>query len=611
VTLTIKTTDLKNLFKSVWHHLTRRRQNQFRLLLGLMLISAFVEVVSLGAVVPFLAVLATPDVVFNHPIVVSLAYSWGLTSSDQLVLPMVIGFAVIALIAGIIRVLLLWVNTRLAFSSGTDMSKEIYYRTLHQPYSVHLARNSSELLSGITNKVHSVIFGVLLPLLTFISSAVLLVSISFALFAINPMVASIVTIVFSATYGMITWFSHKWLDQNGKLIASELTQAVKVLQEGLGCIRDVLLDGTQKIYCNTYEKADRRLKKAQGNNVFIGSFPRFMVETLAMVLIAALVYGLSHENGGISNALPVLGAMALGAQRLLPALQQCYGSWASIIGNQASLVDIVELLDQPLQEKNSEAIALPSSFSFQKTVQFNAVRFRYSENSHWVLNDISLTIRKGERVGIVGSTGCGKSTLMDLLMGLLIPTEGKILIDDQVMSQNQIRAWQSNIAHVPQSIYLTDGTIAENIALCLEPNDINMKRLQEVTCQAQIAEFIESQPRKFDSQVGERGIRLSGGQSQRIGIARSLYKQASILVFDEATSALDNTTEKEVMSSIEGLKRDLTILIISHRITTVRHCDVIVELDRGRVVAQGTFEQLIQNSPSFRGLAKSMEVEKN
>ena len=247
----IKKTDLKTLLKDLWHHQSRRRQNQFRLLLGLMLISAFAEVVSLGAVIPFLAILATPDVVFNNPIVASLAHFWNLTSSDQLVLPLVIAFAAIALIAGIIRVLLLWINTRLTYSSGTDLSREIYYRTLHQPYLAHLTRNSSELLSGITNKVHDVMFGVLYPLLTLISSAVLLVTISFALFAINPVVASIISIIFSAAYGLMTWFSRKWLIQNGKLISSELTQVVKVLQEGLGCIRDVLLDGTQKIYCDT------------------------------------------------------------------------------------------------------------------------------------------------------------------------------------------------------------------------------------------------------------------------------------------------------------------------------------------------------------------------
>jgi ATP-binding cassette, subfamily B, bacterial PglK len=602
VTPAIKMTDLKTLLKILWYHLSRRRQKQFILLLGLMLISAFAEIVSLGAVVPFLAILATPDVVFNHPIVVSLARSWNLTSSDQLVLPLVIVFAVIALFAGIIRVLLLWVNTRLAFSSGTDLSMKIYYLTLHQSYSVHLSRNSSELLSGITNKINDVIFALFLPLLTLISSSVLLVTIAFTLFAINPMVASIITILFIAVYGLITWFFYKWLDKNGKLIASEQTRVVKVLQEGLGCIRDVLLDGTQKNYCDTYQKADLQLKRARGSNYFISTCPRFMVETLAMVLIAVLVYGISRENGGISNALPMLGAMALGLQRLLPGLQQCYNAWASIVGTQALLVDIVEFLDQPLDENGSEVTIPP--LPFEKSVKFSVVGFRYSENNPWVLNDVNLTIQKGERVGIVGSTGCGKSTLMDLFVGLLIPTKGEILVDDQVMNQNQIRAWQGNIAHVPQSIYLTDGTVAENIALCVEPNEIHMSRLQEAARQAQIAEFIESQPAKYGTEVGERGIRLSGGQRQRIGIARLLYKQASVLVFDEATSALDSVTEGKIMETIKELNPKITILIIAHRLSTLQDCDSIIELENGSVKAKGTFEELLEYSESFRQISR-------
>jgi ATP-binding cassette, subfamily B, bacterial PglK len=601
VTLTVKTTHLKTLIKDLWCHLSKHRQNQFILLFGLMLLSAFADVISLGAVVPFLAILVTPDVVFNYPFVASLALSWGFTSSDQLVLPLVITFAVLAVVAGIIRVLLMWINTRLAFSSGTDLSMKIYYRTLYQPYSVHLTRNSSELLSGITHKIDDVIFGVLLPLLIFISSAVLLVTIAFTLFAINPVVASIITIVFSAAYGLMTWYFRKLLDQNGKLISSELIQVIKVLQEGLGCIRDVLLDSAQKVYCDTYKKADLRLKKARANNFFISTFPRFMVETLAMVLISALIYGLSRENEGINKALPVLGAMALGAQRLLPALQQCYSSWTSIWGTKAVLIDIVELLNQPLQEKGSEANIPP--FPFQKTIRFNTVRFRYSENGPWVLNDVNLTIQKGERVGIVGITGCGKSTLMDLLMGLLMPTQGKFLVDDQVMNQNQIKSWQRNIAHVPQSIYLTDGTVAENIALCVEPNDINMNLLQEAACKAQIAEFIESQPAKYDSQIGERGIRISGGQRQRIGIARALYKQASVLVFDEATSALDSSTEKKIMESIKELDQNFTVLIIAHRLSTLQDCDSIIELENGSVKAKGTFEELLETSASFRQIA--------
>jgi ATP-binding cassette subfamily B protein len=569
-----------------------------------MLISAFAEVVSLGAVLPFLGILVAPEHVFGHPIVADVALAWGVTSADQLVLPLTVAFAAAALLAGAIRILLLWVSTRLAFATGADLGIEVYRRTLYQPYRVHVARNSSEVISGITNKVNGVVFGVLLPLLILVSSIVLLVAITLALIAIDPMVASVAAVGFGASYALITWMSRRRLHRNSQRIAHEQTQVVKALQEGLGGIRDVLLDGTQPVYCDIYRQADNPLRRAQGNNSFISQSPRYIMEALGMVLIAALAYALSRQVGGIATALPVLGALALGAQRLLPALQQIYSAWASIAGNHASLADTVELLDQPLPAELLQPA--PAPLLIQKDIRFDAVRFRYTGDGPWVLDGLNLTIPRGARVGFVGSTGSGKSTTLDLLMGLLMPTEGELLVDGQPISGNRLRAWQRSIAHVPQSIYLADTTLAENIAFGVPRNAIDLDRVQRAARQAQIADFIESSPEGYQAFVGERGIRLSGGQRQRIGIARALYKQASVLVFDEATSALDNATEQSVMDGIEGLSSDLTILLIAHRLTTVRRCDTIVELEHGRVVTQGTYEQLLERSPSFRRMARAI-----
>jgi len=322
------------------------------------------------------------------------------------------------------------------------------------------------------------------------------------------------------------------------------------------------------------------------------------------VLIAALAYSFSQQDGGISSALPVLGVLALGAQRLLPSLQQVYFAWSNIVGYQAPLADIIALLDQPLPKELLQPTTTP--LIIKDEIRLDAVRFRYTLEDPWVLNGLNLVINKGARIGFVGSTGSGKSTTLDLLMGLLIPTEGELLVDGQPISGNRLTAWQRSIAHVPQSIYLADTTLAENIAFGVPAEAIDMDRVQQAARQAQIADFIEKNPEGYKAYVGERGVRLSGGQRQRIGIARALYKQASVLVLDEATSALDNATELSVMDAIGALNSDLTILLIAHRLSTVQHCDFIVELEQGRVVAQGTYEQLLDCSPSFRRMARGM-----
>lgn len=599
---TILPGDILNLLARLWHHLSRRRQRQFALLLGLMLFSAFADAVSLGAVIPFLGILTTPDLVFNHPVVADAVQAWGITSADQLVLPLTLGFAVAALTAGAIRLLLLWGNTRLAYASGTDLSLEVYRRTLYQPYRVHVARNSSEVISGVSIKAAGAV-ALLLSLLTLVSSVVSLVVVIVVLVLIDPVVAMVAIVGFGASYGLIARIFRRSLYHNSQRIAHEQTQVIKALQEGLGGIRDVLLDGLQSVYCDVYRHANYPLQRAKGNIVFIGQSPRYVMEALGMVLIAALAYGLSRQAGGIATALPVLGALALGAQRLLPALQQGYSAWTTIAGTHASLADVVELLDQPLPAEAQQPA--PAPLPFQDAIRFIAVRFRYGSDGPWVLDDFNLTILKGARVGFVGTTGSGKSTSMDLLMGLLMPTEGELLMDGQPISGNRIRAWQRTIAHVPQSIYLADSTLAENIALGVPRDAIDLQRVQQAASQAQISDFIESRAGGYDALVGERGIRLSGGQRQRIGIARALYKQASVLVFDEATSALDNATEQSVMAAIEDLNRDLTVLIIAHRLTTVKHCDTIVVLEHGRVVAQGAYEQLLESSPSFRSMARA------
>ena len=589
----LPTQSISELLRRLWHHISSRRRRQFALLLGLTILSSLAEVVSLSAVLPFFGILTQPEKVFASPALAGVVQALGITSGAELVLPVTIGFAVAALVAGALRLLLLWVSIRLSNATGADLSIEVYRRTLYQPYSVHVARSSSEIISGITQKVGAAT-SVLISVVTVITSTALFVAIMATLLAIDPIVAIIAALSFGSAYGVIAWLTRRRLVHNSQCIAQEQTQVVKTLQEGLGAIRDVLLDGAQKIYCNVYRKAILQLQRASGENTFINQAPRFAMEALGMALIAAFVLALSHRPGGVAAALPILGVLALGAQRLLPLMQQLYGNWSVVAGSKAALADVLALLDQPLPAEANQLE--PEPLALRDSIRFDNVRFHYGRNGPWVLDGIDLVIPKGARVGFIGSTGSGKSTALDLLMGLLDPTQGQILVDGQPVSLDHRRAWQRTVAHVPQSIFLADTTIAENIAFGIPPEQIDLERVRKAAEQACIAEFIESRPEEYRAIVGERGVRLSGGQRQRIGIARALYKQARVLIFDEATSALDNETEQAVMQAIEGLSEDLTILIIAHRITTLKNCNVIIKLDGGKIAAHCTYEQIINTS---------------
>jgi ABC-type multidrug transport system fused ATPase/permease subunit len=575
----------------LWHHISLRRRKQFCLLLVLMLIASFAEIISIGAVLPFLGALTSPNHVFEHPAAQPFISLLGLTGPEQLLFPLSIMFGLAAVMAGGMRLFLLWVSTRLSFAIGADLSFNIYSRTLYQPYAVHVARNSSEVITGISNKANGVTYNIIVPTLTLISSSLMLLAILVALLSVDPLIALIAFGGFGAIYIVIIGLTRKQLSVNGQRIANESTQVIKSLQEGLGGIRDVLIDGSQDAYCQVYRNADRPLRRAQGNNIFIGQSPRFGMEALGMLLIALLAYSLAQQPDGLTKAIPVLGALAMGAQRLLPVLQQLYGALTTIQAGKASLNDTLELLDQPLPDYANEPAVEP--IPFQKEIGLKHLSFRYSSQGPWILENIDLSIPRGSRVGFVGTTGSGKSTLLDIFMALLSPTEGSLEVDGEIISAINQRSWQAHIAHVPQAIFLADTTVEQNIAFGIAEHMIDRDRVRQAARQSQISEAIESWPDQYKTVVGERGVRLSGGQRQRIGIARALYKQADVIIFDEATSALDNETEQAVMQAIEDLSQDLTILIIAHRVTTLRKCTQVIELSEGGIGRTGTYREIV------------------
>ena len=579
------------VLKSLWDHISYKRRRQAALLLILAIFTSFAEIISLGAVLPFIGVLTQPDKVLAYPFVADIAHFFGIQNGNELVLPLTLAFALAAVLAGFMRLFLLWGTLNLGNVTGADLSIKVYKRTLYQPYMIHIQRSSSEVISGITQKV-SMTTAALIALVTVITSLLLFASILFTLISVDPVVALLSFASFGAAYGIIAWITRKKLLANSFITANEQTNVVKALQEGLGAIRDVLLDGTQNVYVDIYGKAVIRLRRAGAENAFINQAPRFAMETLGLVLISLFVLFLSDRSGGISGALPILAMIAFGAQRLLPLMQMLYGNWALLMGSKAVLIDVLDLLEQ---EMPSYADVEPSSaLSLKKSICFEDVSFSYDGDSNLVLNDVNFNVNKGSCIGIIGATGSGKSTALDLLMGLLHPTKGSIKIDGASINSYEERvSWQHSVAHVPQSIFLSDATVAENIAFGVSADKIDLNRVRDSAKRAQIADFIEGRPEGYDSLVGERGVRLSGGQRQRIGIARALYKNASVLVFDEATSALDDQTEQAVMRTIDELSGDLTLFIIAHRLTTLRNCTQIIELKSGIVSRMGSYQDLI------------------
>jgi len=547
-----------------------------------MLASGGAELVSLGAVLPFLAVLSDPGRLWQQPLVQSLAARLGFMEASELLLPATLAFAVAAVLAAVVRLTNLWLNGRLAAAVGSDLSCEAYRRTLYQPYGVHVQRNSAAVITGTTSQLYLTVVA-LNSLLQLITSAVVAAGLLTGLLLIDAPVAVAAAALFGSAYGVLAITTRRELRLNGQRIAEASNQQLKGLQEGLGAIRDVLLDGSQPTYLQIYRQADRPQRQLQAKNGFLGAFPRYALEALGMVAIALLGGLLVWQRGSGAAVIPLLGALALGAQRLLPALQQIYSGWAALKGYNAAIQAVLAMLNQPLPPLVQVAAPLP----LREGIRLAGVYFRYGPEQPVVLRGLELEIRRGERIGLIGSTGSGKSTTVDLLLGLLAPSAGRVLVDGMDLHDpahpQRLAAWRAAIAHVPQSIYLADSSIAENIAFGVPRHQIDLARVQQAAAQAQIASFIESSPGGYDSFVGERGIRLSGGQRQRIGIARALYKQAKVLVFDEATSALDTDTEAAVMEAIEGLSRDLTLVMIAHRLSTLSRCDRVIELANGMI----------------------------
>ena len=582
----------------LWNHLSKRRQKQFVFMQVFAIVVSFFEMASLGAVIPFLTVLAEPETIFQNEYMQPFINFFQIAQPSELALPITLIFILLTIFSALVRFIFLWALVRLSQQAGADLSINIYRHTLFQDYAIHVARNSSEVINGIITKTTTVTKGVIAPVLNLISTSVTIIGIILVLVAIDILVTLTAFIGFGSLYLIVMYLTRRNLSANSKRIADKSDLMVKSLQEGLEGIREVLLNNNQQFYVDLYKKSDLQMRKATWRNEIIFSGPRFLMEAVGIGIVALIAYLATLQLGGINQFLPVLGAFVLGAQKLLPAIQKAYASYSRVKGSAFSLEDVLELLDQPIPDHAS--LPLSKTATFTNSIELKNLSFRYSDKSPWIIKDLNLTIPKGSVIGVVGATGCGKSTLLDIIMSLLAPTRGELLIDDIPLDSMNKKAWQRQISCVPQDIFLSDGTIEENIAFGLPQEDINQSRVKIAAQQAQMSELIESLDNGYETIVGERGARLSGGQRQRVGLARAFYRDSNVLILDEATSALDDDTELAVMDSINNFDHDITVVIIAHRLTTLKNCDMILSLESNHQTEIMSYDQLM-NLKNNRG----------
>jgi ABC-type multidrug transport system fused ATPase/permease subunit len=594
--------------RQLWQTLSRRRRRQLLALQVLSLVAAAGEVANLGALLPFLRLLANPA--GGLQVLGPMASPLRRLPEQHLLVGLGLGFMVVVVLSTSLRVFTTWLQVRLAALLSADLSVKVFTEVLRRPFSWHIQQNSSTVLGYLTHDVEQVAASIRGLLQLAVNIAVVLL-LGGSLVALAPAVMLITAALLAAFYALVFRFTRATMRADGQRARTNFQSSLQLAQEALGGIRDVVLDDSQSFVLEGYRSKVLSYRLSQAANSTKSQVPRYLIEGFAVLLIVGISLSLALMGQGIEQQIPILGVLALGAYRLLQPMQQCFVVVAGLQAQGPSLDRLMPFLAATIPSEYSHLSTGPTleTVSADRTHQvvLNDVSFRYTADGPWVLQHLDLAVAFGERIAFVGTTGSGKSTCSDLILGLLRPTIGKVLVhgEDLHASYAMVRQWQQSVAHVPQSIYLTDASFTANIAFGEPEAEIDHDRVRRAAQQAQIAEMIESQPQSYSTFVGERGVRLSGGQRQRIGIARALYKRPKILVLDEATSALDNRTEAEVMTAIEGLDRNITIILIAHRLNTVQRCDRIALLEQGKISAVGSFEELCQSSSHFQAMANA------
>ena len=589
--------DIRILSKAV----SSKRRIQLAALLFLQVLSSISEIISIGAIMPFLSALTNAEKLLHDERMKIIVSILDIQNSNQLIIAMATTFAIAIICANILRFTTMWLQLKLSWAIGTDLGVILYRKTLDQPYSYFVKNNSSEIIGNMTHDLNATI-GVVQGIITIFSQAILISFILASLLAYNPAIAIMLGMTVFSAYIIITILIKTILHRNSTLISDGYRGVIRTTQESIGSIRNILIHNSKLKFLKDYEKFDRQYRIASANNNMLKQAPRFFVETISVISMCILSIYFIFQSNDITQIIPLMGFLGLASYRLLPAIQMIFSSVSAIIGLEESVNRTSHLFKQP----EKLVTITPNQFKDFKEIAFKNIKFSYydtpKKDKDWTIKGLSFSIKKNTISAFVGQTGSGKSTISDLILGLIEPNSGQILINNQPLTKENMPSWQHHISHVPQNIYLTDAPISENIAFGVNADNIDMELVKKSAQMAQIDDFIDTLPNGYQEIVGERGVKLSGGQLQRIGIARALYSQPSLIIFDEATSALDNNTEREVMSSLNNLSGEITIILIAHRLSTVKNADVIFMLDNGKIVANSSYDKLLENSYHFKNL---------
>src|SRR6056297_1908169 len=598
---------MTDVFKKIMTLLSRRERRRFYVLVGIMIFVAFAEVFGISAFLLLLRILAEPQRIFDNPYL-----TWGYNAvgiEDPFTFQVVMAVAVFLVMALslVIKAGGNYAIIRFSTMRGYTISSRLLQAYLHQPYTWFLQRNSADVAKSVLGEVQNVVGKIITPGGQLLANAILTIAIIGFLIAVDPVIAVMAALLLGGAYtGIYFWLRAKLLVIGEGLLKAN-TERFRLTNEATGGFKEVKLMSLENRYVERFREPAQALARNAALSQVMNQIPRFALEGLTFaVLFGIILVMLLRSEGNLSTAIPVLGVFGISAMRLLPAMQQVYGAFANIRSAKPVLDNIYRDYTDAIAHGTNppRGSGDDADLSLDRNLVLKGIGFSYASGDRPAVHNVDMEIPALSTIGIVGGTGAGKTTLVDLILGLLMPDTGQIIVDGESLTSDNMHRWRRSIGYVPQTIYLTDSSVAQNIAFGVPEEAIDPEAMERAARAAALHDFVmEEMPEQYDTIVGERGVRLSGGQRQRIGIARALYHDPSLLIFDEATSALDNLTERAVMDAVQRIRNTKTVIMIAHRLSTIRNCDRIFLLEHGTVQDSGSYEELVEENETFRKMA--------